>query len=255
MNLNKKALYACNGQVQAAIDYLTNPPKEPEPQQPPPPKTHYVFPKISYEKQQKVLQVAQLGFTDEGKIRNALELSKWDTETAVSKLLDDNGSLKSDFSAYTPTPVANTSNSSSFQPSSMIQQNTNLTSHNPAFQNQPVPNSARSTGFSYTAQGMGGYPNNSTLQSNSPPNNFGTYDSSAASQGFASLSSNAFANPGGFSPQITGNHNSTRVNANQSRIQVYSYLIRTENPFADHQVSKKYSAIDEFDPFSDSNRI
>jgi hypothetical protein len=107
IQLNKRALYHTNGNVQQAIEFITDPnlfePKDAAPKANQGPQ--YLFPKLSEDQAAKVLQIAQLGFTDEGKIRHALFLQDWDVEQAVDRLLDADSALRSDFSAQTTTQV------------------------------------------------------------------------------------------------------------------------------------------------------
>jgi hypothetical protein len=102
VELNRKMLYKTNGNVQQAIELITNPTlklsKEGTPKQ------HrqvskFLFPKLPVDQAEKVLQIAQLGFTDEGKIRHALYLKNWNTEQAIEVVLEDGDSLQSNFSA------------------------------------------------------------------------------------------------------------------------------------------------------------
>ena len=114
---NHEALLACGGQFQQAVAYLTNPQERQEiAAQAQKSSTAYKitekyknpasdldrFPPRDRDQSQKVAQVRQLGFKDQGKIRHALELSGWDVEGAVTMLLDDDAQLDSNFSAQEP---------------------------------------------------------------------------------------------------------------------------------------------------------
>ena len=68
---------------------------QPHPEQ----QTSYIFPKLTQDRVQKVLQVANAGFQDEGKIRHALELCSWNSQRAISVLNTNPQSLRSDYSA------------------------------------------------------------------------------------------------------------------------------------------------------------
>jgi hypothetical protein len=107
IQLNKRALYHTNGNVQQAIEFITDPSLLDQTQQSAVKQQNqapqYLFPKLSEDQAAKVLQIAQLGFTDEGKIRHALFLQGWDVEQAVDRLLDSDNSLQSDFSAQSTT--------------------------------------------------------------------------------------------------------------------------------------------------------
>ncbi|KAH6565089.1 hypothetical protein BASA62_007470 [Batrachochytrium salamandrivorans] len=58
----------------------------------------YIFPVLDMAKQQAVLQLADLGFTDEGKIRHALHKAKWDVQAAAEFLVEQFDDLLSGFS-------------------------------------------------------------------------------------------------------------------------------------------------------------
>ena len=115
---NHEALLACGGQFQQAVAYLTNPEERQEiAAQAQKSSTAYKitekyknpasdldrFPPLDRDQSQKVAQVCQLGFTDQGKIRHALELSGWNVESAVTMLLDEDAQLDSNFSAQEAT--------------------------------------------------------------------------------------------------------------------------------------------------------
>jgi hypothetical protein len=121
VSLNREALRATNGSYAQAIEYLTNPSEraqiaaqnerrnsiqQEQFYNPPPsfvvqqPLTKYIFPQLNPQQAQVVLQIATLGFDDEGKIRHALTLTQWNVEQAIEKLLEQNESLKSDFSSF-----------------------------------------------------------------------------------------------------------------------------------------------------------
>ena len=116
---NQEALIACGGQFQQAVAYLTNPDSRIEIAQQamntssinkftdrtiPKNKSAFKFPTLNRDQQQKVAQIQQIGFEDEGKIRQALDLNNWDVELAISMVLDDDGRLESDYSAIEDLP-------------------------------------------------------------------------------------------------------------------------------------------------------
>ena len=94
MERNRKACRQCNGLLHEAIEILG---KAEVPERKVPVRSeetsNYTFPKLSQIEAEKVLQCASMGFNDEGKIRHALELARWQVEDAIEKLVEDNGVL------------------------------------------------------------------------------------------------------------------------------------------------------------------
>lgn len=115
MERNRKAVREANGLLHKSIEILSG---DSERQQIRPKKANlpvYTFPKLSQEQAQKVLQCAAMGFEDEGKIRHALTLSKWEVEAAIDRLVDGDGILDSGYSSLekgtsiTPLPQRSSS--------------------------------------------------------------------------------------------------------------------------------------------------
>lgn len=97
---NMRALRKANGILTHAIDYLVanNVNEAPKLSKETKLKQIYVFPVLEPQKQQLLLHMSSMGFSDEGKMRNALDKCNWNIEQATAVLLDDCDSLDSGYS-------------------------------------------------------------------------------------------------------------------------------------------------------------
>jgi hypothetical protein len=200
VGLNQRALYKTNGNVHQAIELIMNPSLMEE-RSIPKQTTQYIFPKLSQDQAEKVLQVAQLGFEDEGKIRHALTLQNWNTEQAIDLLLDNDSRLKSDFSS-----------SNSIAPTLPAR---------PAY-SQPFGNT-------FTPFDPFNTPQNQPLKSNVTPKVSNTQEPLRTRDPY-----NAFRQP--------------------HQPSVFSNQVMNQDPFSDENASNRQK-IQEFDPFSDSNKL
>ncbi|KAL2915785.1 Protein gts1 [Polyrhizophydium stewartii] len=202
----------------------------------------FIFPVLDPLQQDKVLQLAGLGFNDEGRIRHALHKSKWNVEVAAGLLLEDYGSLDSGFSG-TPLPSAGGQVQFQYRPQQHQGQSHFQQPHQPhqphQQQQQPYhhPQTQHRSADPYSA-----------LRSVQPTERF-SYTSGPGASGAAvqaaPASHSSAHNPFGGSPSAARSPPQPSLPARPAA------AISSSNRYT----STQKQVLTEFDPFSDDNRI
>ncbi|EGF83902.1 expressed protein [Batrachochytrium dendrobatidis JAM81] len=210
----------------------------------------FIFPVLELDQQQAVLQLAGLGFTDEGKIRHALDKSKWNVEAAANVLIENADTLQSGFSG---TPI----DQAYGQPTRLSSQPPYLPPRNPS-----------NSGMSFTPSERMGDGNGRNGAAATPDQRIDPY---SAFKGVSST--DRFSYTSGLPPAVSASssaHNPFAASSDQTHHQLPALHANPSqsrpHAFADTNKptlissSRRYSqdqkaVLSEFDPFSDDNRI